>query len=64
MDYRSQGQTLEPVIVDTGRPPHGNLTPFNIYIALSRGTGQRHIRLLQDFDEVLLQQHPCKYLRF
>ena len=26
-------------------------------------TGQRHIRLLQDFDKVLLQQHPCEYLR-
>ena len=37
-DYRSQGQTLDPVIVDIGPPPYGHLTPFNIYIALSRGT--------------------------
>ena len=62
-DYRSQGQTLEPVIVDIGRPPYGCLTPFNIYVALSRGTGRRNIRLLRDFDETLLQQHPCEHLR-
>jgi hypothetical protein len=35
-DYRSQGQTLDPVIVDIGPPPHGHLTPFNVYVALSR----------------------------
>jgi hypothetical protein len=39
-DYRSQGQTLQPVIVDIAPPPYGHLTPFNIYVALSRGTGR------------------------
>ena len=62
-DYRAQGQTLEPVIVDIGPPPHGSLTPFNIYVALSRGTGAKNIQLLRDFDENLLQQHPSEYLR-
>ena len=62
-DYRAQGQTLEPVIVDIRPPPHGSLTPFNIYVALSRGTGQDNIRLLRDFDARLLQQHPSEYLR-
>ena len=42
-DYRSQGQTLEPVIVDIGPPPYGRLTPFNVYVALSRGTGRDNI---------------------
>ena len=62
-DYRSQGQSLKPVLVDIGTPPNGRLTPFNIYVALSRGTGHDNIRLLHDFDERLLQQHPSEYLR-
>ena len=62
-DHRAQGQTLEPVIVDIGPPPHGSLTPFNIYVALSRGTRAKNIRLLRDFDEKLLQRHPSEYLR-
>ena len=62
-DYRSQGQTLEPVIVDIGPPPYGRLTPFNVYVALSRGTGRDNIQLLRDFDETLLQHHPSEYLR-
>lgn len=62
-DYRSQGQTLEPVVVDIGPPPYGHLTPFNIYVALSRGTGRNNIRLLREFDEKLLQQHPSEFLR-
>jgi hypothetical protein len=62
-DYRAQGQTIAPVIVDIGRPPTGALTPFNIYVALSRAKGRDSIRLLRDFDERLLQQHPNEYLR-
>ena len=54
-DYRSQGQTLQPVIVNIGPPPYGHLTPFNVYDALSRGTGCHNIHLLCDFDETLLQ---------
>ena len=62
-DYRSQGQTLYPVIIDVGRPPFGHLTPFNMYVAPSRGTGRDNIWLLRDFDPTLLQQHPREYLR-
>lgn len=62
-DYRSQGQTLQPVLVDIAPPPYGHLTPFNIYVALSRGTGRDNIRLLRDFDHTLLQQHPSEFLR-
>ena len=43
-DYRSQGQMLEPVIVDIGPPPFCHLTAFNVYVALSRGTGCDGIR--------------------
>ena len=62
-DYRSQGQTLQPVMIDIGSPPHGHLTPFNVYVTLSRGTSRDNIRLLRDFDETLLQQHPSEFLR-
>lgn len=62
-DYRSQGQLIRPVIVNIGPPPSGQLTPFNIYVALSRGMGHKNIQLLHDFDEKLLQQHPSEYLR-
>lgn len=34
-DYRAQGQTIAPVIVDIGCPPTGGITPFNMYVALS-----------------------------
>ena len=62
-DYRSQGQTIPAVLVDIGTPPTGQLTPFNIYVALSRSRGREAIRLLQDFDERLLTTHPNEYLR-
>ena len=62
-DYRSQGQMLQPVLVDIVPPPYGCLTPFNIYVALSRGTGRDNIRLIRDFDHTFLQQHPSEYLR-
>ena len=62
-DYRSQGQTLQPVMIDIGPPPYGYLTAFNIYVALSRGTDRDNIRLLRGFDETILQHHPCEYLR-
>ena len=62
-DYRSQGQTLQPVYIDIGSPPYGHLTPFNIYVTLLRGTGREHIWLLRYFDEMLLCHHPCEHLR-
>ncbi|KAG1783655.1 hypothetical protein EV702DRAFT_1190674 [Suillus placidus] len=62
-DYRSQGQTISHSIIDIATPPSGGLTPFNVYVALSRGRGHDNIRLLRDFDEKLLMSHPCEYLR-
>ena len=39
-DYRSQGQTIDSVIVDLAKPPSGGeLSMFNMYIALSRSRG-------------------------
>ena len=63
-DYRSQGQTLPMVIVDIKSPPGpGKLSLFNIYVALSRSSGQETIRLLRDFDEdVFLQRHDADLL--
>ena len=62
-DYKAQGQTMECVIVDLGKPPSGGLTGFNMYIALSRSHGQSTIRLLWDFDEKLFMEHPSEDLR-
>jgi hypothetical protein len=62
-DYRSQGQTIEHVIVDLGKPPGGGLTGFNAYVALSRSRGRDTVRLLREFDTQMFTQHPCDDLR-
>ena len=62
-DYHSQGQTIHHAIIDITSPPTGSLTPFNIYVALSRCCGRDSIRLLHDFDEKLLTSHLSEYLR-
>ena len=62
-DYKSQGQTIEYVIIDIGKPPTGSLSPFSIYVALSRSRGRDTIRLLRDFDPNLFQNHPSEALR-
>ena len=62
-DYKSQGQTIEYVIIDIGRPPTGSLSPFSVYVALSRSRGRDTIRLLRDFDPNLFQNHPSEPLR-
>jgi ATP-dependent exoDNAse (exonuclease V) alpha subunit len=62
-DFKSQGQTIENVIVDLAKPPSGNLTGFNTYISLSRSRRRNNIRLLQDFDERLFTVHPNEHLR-
>ncbi|KAK7683381.1 hypothetical protein QCA50_013643 [Cerrena zonata] len=54
-DYRSQGQTIKNVIVDIAKPPGGNMTIFNLYVALSRSSGRDTIRLLRDFPDDLFQ---------
>ncbi|KAF5331245.1 hypothetical protein D9611_013149 [Ephemerocybe angulata] len=62
-DYKSQGQTIEKVIIDIGKPPQGALSPFNAYVALLRGRGRDSIRLLRDFDGDLFTTHPSENLR-
>jgi hypothetical protein len=62
-DYKAQGQTMESVIVDLGKPPTGSISGFNGYIALSRGHGRKTIRLLRPFDHKLFTVHPNEQLR-
>jgi ATP-dependent exoDNAse (exonuclease V) alpha subunit len=61
-DYKSQGQTIEYVIIDIGEPT-GLLSPFSVYVALSRSRGRDTIRLLREFDANLFQNHPSEALR-
>jgi len=62
-DCRSQGQTINPALIDIGPPPSGGLTPFNAYVALSRGQSRDSIRLLRDFDDKIFTEHPSEFLR-
>lgn len=62
-DYKAQGQTLECVIIDISKLPTGRLSPFSVYVALSRSRGRKTIRILRDFDPALLMNHPSEDLR-
>ena len=62
-DYKSQGQTIEYVIIDIGKPPTGALSPFSVYVALSRSRGRDTIQLLREFNAKLFQNHPSEALR-
>jgi hypothetical protein len=59
-DYKVQGQTIQPVIVDLGRTPTGKLNQFNTYVTMLQGTGRVNLRLLCDFNIELLQPTPIK----
>ncbi|KAG8891643.1 hypothetical protein FRC01_014596 [Tulasnella sp. 417] len=52
-DYKSQGQTIDHVIVDIGKPGTGGISQFNAYVAISRGRGPEKFRFLRDFDSKL-----------
>ena len=54
-DYHAQGQTIPFVIVDIARPPTGKLSPFNLYVALSRSSGRQTIHILRDFDKQIFR---------
>ena len=58
---KSQGQTLDRVVVDLANP--GTLTPFHAYVSLSRARGRDHIRILRKFDRTLLTTHPSEHLK-
>jgi ATP-dependent exoDNAse (exonuclease V) alpha subunit len=62
-DYKSQGQTIEHVIIDIAQPPTGRLSPFSVYVALLQSRGRDTIRLLRKFDPNLFQNHPSEALR-
>ena len=62
-DYRAQGQTIRPVIVDLGKPATGSITPFNAYVACSRAAGRDWIRFLRDVDWAQFSSHPSEHLR-
>ena len=50
-------------MVDIVSPPTSGLSLFNLYVALSRSSGQDTIQLLQDFDDnTLLQGHVPELL--
>ena len=50
-------------MVDIVSPPTSRLSLFNLYVALSRSSGQDTIQLLQDFDDnTLLQGHVPELL--
>ena len=61
-DHKSQGQTIECIIVDIMKPPLGGLNGFNIYVALSHSHGWENIQLLHLFDHKLFTIHPNKKL--
>ena len=62
-NFKSQGQTIELVIVDLARPPSSFLSTFNAYVALSWSRGWDTIQLLRDFDEKLFTVHLNEELR-
>ena len=63
MDYRSQGQTIEYVIVDLGKVPTGCLSPFSAYVVLLRSRSHDTIQLLRDFNKKLFTTHLPNKLR-
>ena len=40
-----------------------SLSPFSVYVALSRSRGRKTIRILRDFDPALFMHHPSEDLR-
>jgi len=62
-DHKSQGQTLEHVVIDIGPTKWFLVDPFAAYVALSRSRGCKTIRLLQDFDPSIFTKHPSEALR-
>jgi hypothetical protein len=39
------------------------LSPFSVYVALSRSRGRKMIWILRDFDPALFMHHPSEDLR-
>ena len=64
-DYKSQGQTIEYVIIDIGKPPTGTLTILQLRGTFTKQRKGHTIRLLtlRDFDINLFQNYPYEALR-
>ena len=62
-DYRGQGQSLRPVLVDAHKTTNGKLSAFNVYVACSRAVSQDMIRFVRDVDWSKFTNHPCEHLR-
>jgi len=62
-DYKSQGQTIEYVIIDLAPPPTGGTSAFSTYVALSRSRGRDRIRILREYDVDTFLHHPSEDLR-
>ncbi|KAJ7575006.1 hypothetical protein C8J56DRAFT_723667, partial [Mycena floridula] len=60
---KSQGQTIPYILVDLAKLPMGKLTPFHVYVALSRSKGRGNIRILRDFKPDLFTKHPSEELK-
>ncbi len=45
-DYKAQGQTIEYLIVDIGKPPTGHLSPFGAYVAIEE-QGKRKYQIAE-----------------
>ena len=46
------------IVIDLRDTPTGKISPFSVYVALSRSRGRDSIRLLSDFDDQLFKTHP------
>ncbi|KIO25222.1 hypothetical protein M407DRAFT_25445 [Tulasnella calospora MUT 4182] len=54
--HKAQGQTLDWVIVNIGKPATGSINQFNAYVALSRGRNPEKVWLLRPFEMQLFTQ--------
>ena len=62
-DIKAQAQTIPWLIANLANPPTGKLSPFSVYVTLSRCRGRDGIRLLRDFDEAIFLKHPNEDLK-
>ncbi|KAJ8580064.1 hypothetical protein M405DRAFT_891925 [Rhizopogon salebrosus TDB-379] len=62
-DFKSQGQTIDHVLVDIGKTTCFGLSLFNAYVALCCSRGRETIRFFKDFDDNLFICHPSEDLR-
>jgi hypothetical protein len=57
-NYKAQGQTLTPVIINIRNPPSSGLNAFNAYVAISRGRSREMLRLLGGLNSMIFTKHP------